>query len=270
MRDLPVRLSARPAIRAAALGITLAAAGCGDGGGTAPDGNARALGAIVMAARGGVVTGVVPTEDCSYDASTGWHTCPPAGQGGVSRAMTVRYVDAAGNPQRTLDAHTVAQVVRAVITGRTTSSTPTETQQMTVDIVREETITGSNSADRTIVQNGTGGGTETGTLTTPDGEYTVVRVSADTTRDITTHLDAVIPSQRGGPAIAWPSSGITIQNRRTTYTPKSGGAPRVEVQRHTSEWIGGGKARVTIVVDGRTAMCMIVDEVAGGSMPCAP
>jgi hypothetical protein len=213
------------------------------------------------------------TAGCSYDGSTGWHTCAPLGQpNGTVVVRTVRYVDAAGAPQRAPDARTAAMVHRVSITGTATSSGPGESQQMTVNIAREETVTGLDSPDRTFVQNGVGGGTETGTLVNASGEYAVVRVTADTTRGITTRNGATPPATASGrPTVTWPSSGITIQNVRTTYAPKGGGAPRVEVRRHTSEWIGGGKLRGRVVVDGREAMCWVIDYATGAAMtPCAP
>jgi hypothetical protein len=271
MRDLPVRLSAPPAVRAAALGITLAAAGCGDGAGTAaPEGGAPLLGTLVLTGLPEGVTAGTLTAGCSYDASTGWHTCPPLSlPTGTVVVRTVRYVDAAGAPQRAPDARTAAMIHRASITGTATASGPGESQQLAVNITREETVTGLDSPDRTLVQNGFGGGTETGTLVNSGGEYTVVKVTADTTRGITTRYGRYGASPSA--AATWPSSGITIQNVRTTYTPKAGGAARVEVRRHTSEWIGGGKLRGRIVVDGREAMCWLIDYTVSPAMtPCAP
>jgi hypothetical protein len=69
-------------------------------------------------------------------------------------------------------------------------------------------------------------------------------VTADTTRGITTRYGAS-PSA----AATWPSSGITIQNVRTTYTPKGGArrASRSAVTRRSGSAAGscGGASSST-------------------------
>jgi hypothetical protein len=128
----------------------------------------------------------------------------------------------------------------------------------------------------TLVRNGTAAGAESGTVTLPDGAYDVVRTYADTARGVTTVVDtAALPRTPGAPPVLlWPSSGTQVQVARTTYAPRGKGTPRVATSRTVTQWIGGGKARLTRTVDGVTTSCTTdystLTLVPGSATRCVP
>jgi hypothetical protein len=116
-------------------------------------------------------------------------------------------------------------------------------------------FTANNSSDRTVSGLATGSterrvnGASSGEERTTGGDFTVVRVAGDTTRDV------VIPVTPGL-IRAYPASGTVVRSMKVTLT--RGVATTMSTRREVVTYNGSDTAVVEITRDGRTITCTVV------------
>lgn len=184
-------------------------------------------------------------QNCAFNSSTGWVTCDPLTNNGVTITRAVQYLDANGTPQSAPDTATTNSVATQ-ITVKGTFVHHDGVDTTVVNNASERTVTGllPSSTQRTV--NAKSRGDETTVGTNQSGHFTAHRVLGDTTSGL------VVPVQQGHPT--YPVAGTIIRSMTATIT-YDGQAPSTSTRREVITYDGSSSATVVITRDGTTRTC---------------
>jgi len=176
------------------------------------------IGAAESFAGSSNVNVVLPTsasdpQACTYNAGTGFFTCPTVTTGSLTISLMYRFIDAAGNSQSKPDAQTSAFETKTTVSGTLTSTTTNprpSTSSYTINSASDQTLSELRAENHTL--NGITTTTIQGTLQ-----------SSGTTLPLDEHLkettsNLVLPNARKGQK--WPLSGtITVEDTSNDFDP---------------------------------------------------
>jgi hypothetical protein len=185
-------------------------------------------------------------QDCAFNAATGRLVCVAVTHNGITVNRSVAYRDAGGSVQPAFDSATTNSInVKVDVSG---TFTRRDSATTTVQHASDRTVSGlaAGSTQRTV--NGTSTGRENTSGSNDKGAFTVVRVVADTTRNV------VIPVSSG--TRTYPTAGIVIRAMSVTLT-YAGQTPTTSVRREVVSYDGTNTAKVTITKDGETKTCTL-------------
>ncbi|MGD8277893.1 MAG: hypothetical protein PVH00_07695 [Gemmatimonadota bacterium] len=185
-------------------------------------------------------------DACAWDATVERVVCTVEADNGLTVERSFAFLDADGNVQTSFDGVTTDVMnTRIAVTGTATRNNGLTS---TVDHLSDRTVTGlaAGSTERTV--NGTVAGTEITTGTNDTGDFTVLRVMGDTTKNV------VVPLHTG--TAPYPVAGTVIRSMQVTLT-YAGQAPETSTRREVVTYDGSDTATLVITQDGATKTCSI-------------
>ena len=191
---------------------------------------------------------------CAFQTDVGI-VCADSTRGGkVVSSKTLKFTNAAGTVQSSIDSTTNAVELTATVSGMTTRR---DSSTSSIEAANHQTVTGLTGAERTV--NGTSTGTETSTGISFFGPFTAKRMTADTITGI------VIPKRTSTNSKVFPTAGSVSRTMSATLEIQS--ATLTTTRKETITYDGSSTAKVVIEKDGATQNCTL--PLPHGKLTCS-
>ena len=183
------------------------------------------------------------SDDCTYDATSGIHTCTATKRDGLTITRTLKFSEKGGTPEQKFDSLTDGVTLTTAVSGTETrrdSSSSTVTESSTAS------VTGLAAPSAGRIVNASSLGTEKTNGNSFFGPWVATRTVGDTTTALT--------YKSGGPL--YPSSGTVVRAMNITAS-LNGAAPVMSNRKEVITYDGSATAKVVITHNDSTQNCTL-------------
>jgi hypothetical protein len=185
-------------------------------------------------------------HNCVFSATAGY-SCADTARNGVIGTRTQKYTTAAGVVEQHIDSLTNTVATTTTLSGTVTRR---DSSTSTVNEASSQTISGLAKGSTSRMIDGASKGTESSTGKSKEGNFTAMRVVADTLKGV------VIPVPTTSHTARYPTAGTIIRAMNASVTI-TGQTPATSSRREVITYDGSATAKVVITHDSTTQNCTL-------------
>ncbi len=183
------------------------------------------------------------SDNCTYDATSGLHTCTATKRDGLTITRTLKFAEKGGTAEQKFDSLTDAVTLTTAVSG---TETRRDSSSSTVNETSTAAVTGLSAGSAARIVNVASAGTEKTNGSSFFGPWIATRTVGDTTTALT--------FTSGGPL--YPTSGSVVRSMNITAS-LNGAAPVTSNRKEVITYDGSATAKVVITHNDSTQTCTL-------------